>query len=416
MLSSVQKAFMEIVECSMEGKKREKLNITGPEQITELMDMAKEQHMLPMVYDVIAHADCGRECTEIINRYKVQAVVLMMQQTQRAKMFFKIYNVLLEKGIKPIVVKGAVIRSMYKNPDCRCSNDEDILIEKSEFFKCHEILIEEGYECETKYHILKENIPYEVAYFNRSTKLRIEIHTALLPENSNAFEGLNRQLKGIFESAQLKNIGPGEVWTLSDTQHFLFLLSHSYKHFVYCGFGIRQLCDLLMMAEKCRKTIDWDYIEKSAAENRIYRFLINLIDIGEQYLGFDGNRLPLRYKQKIKPDSGNLLEDMLQAGVFGKSNAGRIHSANITMNAVHKSFIHKNVRLSVVNSVFPSLSYMKQNFSYLNKNIYLLPLAYCQRLAAYLRERKIRAAYGEPVDSITVGRKRIALMRQYGII
>lgn len=417
MLSSVQENFMEIVGYSVKLKKEEtlKLNIHTPEQVKQLMEMAKEQHMLSMVYDVVAHLQWNEACKKVIDSYKKQAVLFMMEQTRRTKMFLEIYNVLLEHDIKPVVVKGIVLRSMYPKPDCRYSNDEDLLIDKDDFWRCHNILLNEGYRCEIDVDCFDKNvIPYEVAYFNTKTKVRMEIHTELLPEEHRAFKGLNKKFNNSIYNAQQVNVGMGTVWTLNNTDHFLFLLSHSYKHFIYCGFGIRQLCDLLLMAEKCSDTIDWDYIENTVRENRIDKFLVNLMDIGEKYIGFDCNFIPLKYD--IQPDSENLLDDMFDAGVFGKSSMGRIHSANITMDAVDKSFANKTARISIINALFPSKSYMKQNFSYLKKKKYLLPFAYCQRMAAYLKERKARCGGTEETDSIAVGKRRMELMRQYGVI
>lgn len=429
MLNSVQKIFLSALKQSIKPERKEELKIETPGQIHQLMALAKEQHVLPMVYDVMMRSRLDEECEKARNSYKRQAVFLMMDQTQRTKQFLKIYNILLEKGMKPIVIKGIVLRNMYVKPDFRCSNDEDLLIEKKHFWKCNQILLEEGFECEVEISEAEtKEIPYEVAYFNRNTKVRIEIHTKLLPDSNNAFKGLNKNFKNVIYNAKKISVDTYEVWTLSDTDHFLFLLSHSYKHFIYCGFGIRQLCDLLIMAEKCMETIEWHYIERVARENRLYIFLINLLDIGEKKLGFDCGQLPLNQKMNIEPDSGKLLEDMLDAGVFGKSSIGRIHSANITMSAADRSF-EKNVdetgkndskrqkvRLSITSSLFPPKSYMEQTYPYLKKKGYLLPIAYMQRIRNYRKERKVQSKYSAEISSITVGKKRMELMRQYGVI
>ena len=57
-------------------------------------------------------------------------------------------------------------------------------------------------------------------------------------------------------------------------------------------------------------------------------FCINLLDIGERYLGFSYEASgAVRATKKLRPDSEALLIDILDAGSFGKSSAGRIHSA-----------------------------------------------------------------------------------------
>ena len=69
----------------------------------------------------------------------------------------------------------------------------------------------------------KKKIPYEVAYYNSITKVRIEIHTGLLPSDNNAFKGLNNRFKKAVDKAEKRETGTGWVWTLNETDHFLFL-------------------------------------------------------------------------------------------------------------------------------------------------------------------------------------------------
>lgn len=420
MISPDSKIFMDAVKGALgtDGENIE-ININKKEQLIEVLNMAREQSMLPIVGDFIAGTNSYERFQKEIAPYKRQTILLMISQTQRTSFFFEIYKKLLQNEIKPVVVKGIVLRNLYPKPDCRYSNDEDLLINKDDFMKCHEILKKEGFICENDVENMdKKKIPYEVAYYNSITKVRIEIHTDLLPSDNNAFKGLNNRFKKAMDKAEKRDVGTGWVWTLNETDHFLFLLSHSYKHFIYCGFGVRQLCDLLMFAKKYNSLINWDYVETVAQENRLYRFLINLFDIGDRYLGFNCSEIPLKDRQLIVADSENLLVDMLDSGTFGKSSMGRIHSSKITMSAADKGFSEENkkVRLSVKSSLFPPKSYMKQKYQYLQKRSYLLPVAYCHRIIRYLKQRKTQSRYSKEIDSIAMGKKRMELMRQYGVL
>ena len=420
MVSSDNKIFMDIVKGALgEGSENIEINIDKKEQLIEVLNTAGEQSMLPIVCDFIAGNEIYERFQKEIAPYKRQTILLVISQTQRTGFFFEIYKKILQSGIKPVVVKGVVLRNLYPKSDLRYSNDEDLLINKEDFMKCHEILKKEGFICENDVENMdKRSIPYEVAYYNSVTKVRIEIHTNLLPSDNNAFKGLNSRFKKAIDKAEKRDVGTGWVWTLNETDHFLFLLSHSYKHFIYCGFGIRQLCDLLIFAKKYNHIINWDYVETVAQENRLYRFLINLFDIGDRYLGFNSSEIPLKDRHMIEADSENLLMDMLDSGTFGKSSMGRIHSSKITMDAADKGFSGKNkrVRLSIISSLFPTKSYMKQKYQYLQKKSYLLPVAYCHRIAGYLKQRKAQSRYSKEIDSIAMGKKRMELMRQYGVL
>lgn len=88
-------------------------------------------------------------------------------------------------------------------------------------------------------------------------------------------------------------------------------------------------------------------------------FCINLLDIGERYLGFSYEASgAVRAAKKLHPDSEALLIDILDAGSFGKSSVGRIHSANITLYAAETG-TEKHTAGGIWKSLVPEASYMK---------------------------------------------------------
>lgn len=140
MISPDSKIFMDAVKGALgtDGENIE-ININKKEQLIEVLNMAREQSMLPIVCDFIAGTNSYERFQKEIAPYKRQTILLMISQTQRTSFFFEIYKKLLQNEIKPVVVKGIVLRNLYPKPDCRYSNDEDLLINKEDFMKCHEI-------------------------------------------------------------------------------------------------------------------------------------------------------------------------------------------------------------------------------------------------------------------------------------
>ena len=45
------------------------------------------------------------------------------------------------------------------------------------------------------------------------------------------------------------------------TDHLLYLILHALKHFLYSGFGIRQVCDIALFSERYRDEIDWSRVK-----------------------------------------------------------------------------------------------------------------------------------------------------------
>ena len=112
----------------------------------------------------------------------------------------------------------------------------------------------------------------------------------------------------------------------------------------------------------------------------------------------------------MSPGPEPLLEDMLDAGVFGGSTMERKHSSLVTMGAAQG----KGEKSSLLGTVFPGEAQLSGRYPWLKGRPWLLPAAWGLRIGGYVREggslRK-RAS-----DSATLGKQRVALMGQYGLI
>ena len=66
-------------------------------------------------------------------------------QSRKTGEFLQLYQKLAEAGLTPLVVKGLVCRSLYREPDYRASGDEDILIPAEQFPECSRIFAAVSY-------------------------------------------------------------------------------------------------------------------------------------------------------------------------------------------------------------------------------------------------------------------------------
>jgi hypothetical protein len=197
--------------------------------------------------------------------------------------------------------------------------------------------------------------------------------------------------------------------TFSATHHLLYLLCHSYKHFLHSGFGMRQLCDMILFMNAYGNQIDYQYFNQRLEQYHFMEFWGNLLDIAEHYLGFSYEKACYP-RISIETDSELLLMDMLEGGVFGYSTMERKHSANMTLTALKGN---SNSRVSgIFHSLFPDLTYMKQQFSYLKKMPYLLPIAYIQRIFSYGKQN----SHSESLSSVKIGKQRVELLKKYKLI
>ena len=304
----------------------------------------------------------------------------------------------------PLGVKGIILRDLYPNPDYRPSSDEDILVKKEEFRQLDGILRREGFSAELGDDPLSE---HEITYWHRQTGAHLEIHLSLFPEDSDAYGHLNEPFRDAFDRQMVAEIGGTSFHTLEPTQHMLYLICHGLKHFLHSGFGIRQVCDMVAFAEHYGDRIDWLVIEGWARKQGYWIFLLNLMEIGEKYLGFDPEKAGFRKPKNGKTDCENMLEDLLDSGVYGKSSEDRVHSSNMTLRAAAGG----QEKGGILAAMFPDVGYMKVKYPYLEHKKWLLPAAWCQRAVTYLRH----SSREEIQQTVDTGRRRVELLKQYGL-
>ena len=377
-----------------------------PPELGELFRLGGLHAMLPAVFEAVQTLPAYGQLPEAVRTAQKQRVrQQVISQTQRTFSFLQTYRTLLDRGIEPLVVKGIVLRSLYGKPDYRASSDEDLLIRREDFSRLEAVLKELGYCRNEADDPLRD---HEITFWQTATGVHLEIHMSLFPEESGAYGRLNREFADVFERAVVQTIQGVPIHTLEPTQHMLYLLCHGLKHFLHSGFGIRQLCDMVVFAQAYGREIDWAHIRQATRRQNMYLFWINLFDIGEKHLGFSWEQAGLERPTDVTPDSDAMLDDLLCSGIYGKSSENRVHSANITLQAA------ENGRRSAMplSSLFPGLSYMKRSYPYLERHRWLLPAAWIQRGVSYLK----RTNKQDVSDVLETGNYRVSLMKKYGII
>lgn len=373
------------------------------EEWEEIMKMAEAHRMLPMVYQAVYDCPAAKRAdTELMHDYRLYSMQMVMLQTQKSAEFAPLLTALRTAGVHPLVVKGITCRQLYPNPDHRMSSDEDILIPPEKFAVCHQVMTRFGLSTEDP-----SGEAYELPYTRPGSALYIEIHRSLFPPDSEAYGDLNRY----FKEARGRAVEQNGVPTLHPTDHMLYLLMHAFKHFLHSGFGLRQVCDLILFANRYGSEIDWMYVLDICRQIRAEQFAAGLFRIGWKYLNFslEESRYPLQW-QAIYVDETLLLEDILQAGVYGSSDEDRHHSSTITLNAVSAQKLGRANTGSLLKTVFPSAKELEGRYPYLKTKPLLLPIAWTERLVKYGRSKN------DAGKSIRIGNERIELMKKYGIL
>lgn len=369
---------------------------------SEIFTLANQQKLLPLLFETVRKTPAAEENAPLFAAIKQQVIGQVLNQTMRSLEFSALYQRLRAAGLHPIVVKGQLCSALYPLKDHRISADDDLYISDGEFLACHKLLLANGLSTDSPEDEL--STADEVSYTQKGSPLYIELHRHLFDSSEDAYDELNHFFV---------DLNPTEIngfLAMPPHEHLLYLILHAYKHFVSCGIGLRQFCDIGLWARAYYDQIDWQRLYEQCAGVHAATFAAAGFRIAGDYLGIE-LELPAIWKKSV--DAEPLLHDTLCGGVYGSNDYTRLHSSTVTLNAVKSSRTGK--KSSVLRSLFPKREYLERRYPYLKKHPYLLPAAWVQRIAHYAEEKQSKPD-NSASGSIQLARQRIALMKQYDII
>ncbi|MBP3879719.1 MAG: nucleotidyltransferase family protein, partial [Lachnospiraceae bacterium] len=316
--TKVCKVFLRAVALGLNEKPYTNCPALSGEEWQSLMDLARSQNMVPLVYDALARTELWEpdEKNPVCARFRREAQLLLIRQVRSCAEFEKDYRSFVDLGVEPIVVKGIICRNTYPNPDLRPSGDEDFLVKPEEFPKLDDYLMWKGFIRDKE--MPEGMIPDEMGYVHQFRNLYYEFQT-LLFKDSKAFGGYNEVFRDAHEHSIHISADGMEFRTLDHTEHLFFLLTHLLKHFIHGGVGVRQACDVFAFSRKWSGEIDWEKMKSWIVRWKLETFWMNLLDLGQRVLGFSPAEYGMCTFRGIKVDSRDMLCDMLDAGVFGTS-------------------------------------------------------------------------------------------------
>lgn len=422
--------FLEALRAAM---KNESVNWMDsyPGRIWDGMFFLAEQNMvLPMVFDAVLKSTpmdiLKKENPGYFAALQKKASGEVQAQIRRTGALMELYDFLGKSGFHPLIMKGIICRSVYPKPEYRLSSDEDILVPQERAEEAYKLMLDfgmypvEGYDKITfeEVHV----IPFEKEHF----PLMVEVHRCPFNPESEVLASWNGFFNEVHDRVIETTVGTDwagtgdpsaydRVWTMNPEDQMLFLILHTFKHFLYGGTGVRHITDIILFADRYGSGINWSQIREKCRMVRAEQFLAAVFGIGKHFL--EADELEKTIPDDLISDETTakfLLDDMLDAGMPGHTSLGRVRSSTITLNAMTANAKGGGSTLSYI---FLPLNSMKERYGYLEKLPFLLPVAWMQRILHYILHSGARSMTGNRVeDSIRIGHERIRLMEQLGVI
>ena len=257
--------------------------------------------------------------------------IYMRYKSRNTKMNMKAVEVsrkLEADGFRTCILKGQANAAYYPYPLARTPGDIDIWVMNQQglsFSKHREKVIN---------YFLKFGIPLNIAFHHieyETEGISIEGHfTPSITSNPTWNKHLQKFYKEISENSILypinlaENIGPINVQNAQF--NVIFLLEHTFHHFIDSGIGFRQIIDYYYLL----KNIKWDEPDnnlwscnKDKSINILksigcYKFACALAWVLKNILGLDDSFL---YCEPNKKEGTFLYHEIIRSGNFGVKNA-----------------------------------------------------------------------------------------------
>lgn len=406
-MDKTMETFLEILKSALKNEKAQLDREISPDEWRQLFQTAGIHNLLPMFYEAVYDTPTLPKDLPWLMAVKNQAMRQVVGQTLRTTEFLELNRKLQDNGITPLVVKGIICRELYPKLDHRPSSDEDLLIPEDRFSHCHQILLNFGMQPGTEEEEL--SAAYEIPYRKAGSTLYIELHKSLFPPESGAYGSLNRFFEEVHDRPVPERIQGQTVYTLDCSDHLLYLICHAFKHFLHGGFGIRQVCDMVLFARKHENRICWEQLQENCERIRAAKFAEAMFAIGKNHLGVEV-KLPQFWKRDV--DEMPMLDDLLDAGIFGGADMDRKHSSTMTLHAVARQKQGKDAGGGVAKSLFPKAASLEGRYPYLKKHPWLLPVAWVSRMVKFAATGGSDGA----AKTVRIGKERIELLKQYEIL
>lgn len=397
-MERIQRQLLEAVKAMLGG--RNPADLLEPADWGDFFALCQSQRLLPVVYSGIRVLPSFLALEEREREFwRRQAIGLSLTQYRKTLELLRLLAVLEENGERYLLVKGLSCRVTYPEPDARCSGDEDLVSLPEE-----EAVVRERFS-RLGYTLLSDDGKGESVWEGKEG-LRVELHCAEAFPLGERFSQINRYFSQSFSHRFLCRDGEDVFFTFPPTGQALYLICHAFQHFVHSGVGVRQLADLCLYAGAWEGQICWEEVFFFLGTAKADVFAAGMLKGAEEFLGFIPKGSLKRILAQYQVSGKGLIEDMLEGGVYGQNSLPRRQSAGITLNAA--KYQRKNFLIS---SLFPPASQLEKRYPFLKKHPLLLPAAWIRRWSEYLVD-----SGRSPSKSVEIGKKRLELLREYGVI
>ena len=219
---------------------------------TAIFRMAMSQSVLPIVgCALMKGSDMGIPNEMYDQVIEHTRMVAAKNQIKKQRIMWLI-NELESAGINVKLIKGYAVADCYDQPECRRSEDTDLLIQPEQEQAAYDVLRNLGFRVDrrnaTSHHAVCQHPKHGMV------ELHVQLYDELIHEG---WLHVISEDELIREQDIRVHSSYGEYTTLGYTDHALFLAIHMVKHFIGVGMNIRMMLDVALFLTTHKADIDF---------------------------------------------------------------------------------------------------------------------------------------------------------------
>ena len=293
--------------------------------------------------------------SELMEKWEDRNAKLMAQCVNQEAEFSALTVCFEEHEIPFLPLKGSVIRKLFPLPYLREMGDIDILIPADKIQNACELA--QSMDCKiistVSHHVELQKRPY----------MNLELHTGLIAPTYEYYE----YYKDPWERAYLQK---DKFWYgVKNEDVYLYLLTHSAKHYYYSGTGIRSVIDIYLFNRAYRSSMNHEYIARELKKLNLETFAGQMEGLAEYW--FSGHGCD------VNADIEEMQAYILSGATYGTKNNREV---NELRRYIRKGKSESGAKTAMFfHMVFLPRDEMQLMFPILKKTPILLPFCWMVR-------------------------------------
>ena len=335
--------FIKLVALYLNDKKAKNIHISSSE-LSFYFKFAKVHSLRAILYKAVKETECKIDRDQLS---KLEEYYLF--NVRKSLLFEKdkesLYQFMNDNKIDFLPLKGLVINKYYPDPFIREYADYDILFEgKDHLIK--QFFADHGYEVKM-FEKSNHDVYVKEPFYN------FEMHRGLIGKREDLTQFID-YYKNYMKKAPVKT---GYEHELRLEDFYIYFTTHTYKHYIGGGCGVRTLID--------------------------YYVFLRSVDLDFEYINEELDKLGLReFSDKFKTLSKKLFDDEIlneeeEEMLLYIASSG---TYGTTEHHVAKVLERKSKFRYILSRIFPPMEVYRIRYPFLYKTKILIPLAWLLRL------------------------------------